>query len=136
MRAKHDAAAQRYRLQVRLSMIADVAHDRGDVSASVQVTDLRQAVDAVVIRDDEATTHAAAQAFAAFEPQVAALQDRMGVGRYSAPIFPKWLRLLMWASPVVLLLMTGLMWLTLRRRKRAIDAKSLEALERSGSTHG
>ncbi len=134
MRAKQDAAAQRYRLQVRLSMIAKVALERGDAAASIEVTNLRQAVDGVPIRDDEATTQAAAQALTALEPQVGALQDRMGVGRYSAPVFPKWLRLLMWASPVVLLLTSALIWLTLRKRKRAIDERSLEALDRAGST--
>ncbi|MEQ9500104.1 MAG: hypothetical protein RIT81_24730 [Deltaproteobacteria bacterium] len=134
-RAKQDAAAQRYRLQVRLSMVAKVALENGDAAASIEVTNLRQAVDAVRI-EDEGGTQAALQALAALEPKVSALQERLGVGRYSAPVFPKWLRFLVWASPVVAVLLTATVWITLRRRKRAIDARSLEALDRAGSSTG
>lgn len=133
LRAKQDAAAQRYRLQARLTLIAKVAKARGDAPASIEATGLRKAVDAVKVGEREVTTNAAVAALTAIAPQVDALQTRLGIGSYAAPLVPKWLRFLTWTAPLLLALLGGVIWFSLVRRKRVVDAAALARLDAEGA---
>lgn len=110
-------------------MIAKVARDRGDAASSIEATSLRATVDAVVVADDELTTGAAMAEIRGIEPKVGALQAKLGIERYAAPLVPKWARFLTWTIPAVTVLFGAVIWIQIRRRKRALSEADMAALE-------
>jgi hypothetical protein len=128
-RAKRDAEARRYRLQVRLSLVAQKA--RGDKAAAVltQAEALRRQVDAVAIPAAPEGLEAARGALDALEPQILALQRTAGVEEYGLPLFPKWLKFVSWTAPLVVLFGILAVILERRRRRSSPDAAAVATLE-------
>lgn len=129
-RAKRDAEARKYRLQVRLSLVQQqVARSGHAASLKGRAVALRAKVDAVTVADDEVDTQAALGALDALTPQVRALQAEAGIPEHGLSIFPRWLEFTLWTAPVILLFAGLATVFALRRRKREVDASKLAALD-------
>lgn len=131
VRAKRDAEAKRYRLQVRLSLVAKKARFDGATELVAEAKSLRGIVNAVQVGDDEVKTQAGQRRLAELEPMVLDIQAQAGVEEHGLPMFPKWLKFALWTSPVVFFLMILAAVVGLRSRKKEVDAEGLAALERS-----
>ena len=129
VRAKRDAEAAKYRLQVRLGLIAQKAHADKAADTLARAEALRRQVDGLALPDDVAGLTTAQAALTALEPQVLGLQRLAGVEEYGLPLFPKWLKFLSWTAPVVVLVGVLAFILERRRRRSSPDAAAIEALD-------
>ncbi len=132
VKAKRDAEAKRYRLQVRLSLAAKKARLDGARALGTKVQALRATVNAVEVGDDEVETQAGQRRLAELEPMVLNIQAEAGVEEHGLPMFPRWLEFTLWTSPVVILLAILAGVVGLRGRKKEVDAAGLAALEQAG----
>lgn len=130
--AKRAAEAQKYRLQVRLSLVRQRAERTTQAELRRRADALRAEVDAVEVRDDEIRTEAATRALGALTARVRALQGEAGIPEHGLPIFPRWLEFTLWTAPVVLLIAGLAGVFALRRRKAEVDSAKLAALDAAG----
>ena len=128
-KAKREVEAQRYRLQVRLGLIAKEAQRSGNKPDLAAAVALREALDAVKISSTEWVDGDASKAISALKPRIIALQSRMGMTDYGAPMLPKWVRFLVYTAPAVLGLMIVAFIIARRQRKQVIAKSSIEALD-------
>lgn len=128
-RAKKHAEALKYRLQVRLSLVAQQASRTDSAALKRRAQALRAEVDGVRVGEDEVRTEAAKTHLEGLAPKVRALQSEAGIPEHGLPIFPRWLEFTLWTSPVVLLFGALAGVFALRRRKHEVDAARLAALD-------
>lgn len=128
-KAKKDAAALRYRLGVRLGLVAQQARREDQPELLDRAKALRAEVDAVEIADDEASTRAAEKALLTLKPRVLDLQQAAGIPEYGLPIFPRWLEITLITAPVLLVLAVVGFVFNRRRKKKEVDEATLRKLE-------
>ena len=130
--ARKDAEGLRYRLGVQLAAIARAARAEGRPDVLEAARLLREQVEAVEVGDEATGPEAARAALEASRPRVRALEEALGIAAYGAPVMPKWIRLATWTVPLLLFMAAFLVIFERRRRKKAIDERALEALDRAG----
>jgi hypothetical protein len=129
--AKRDAEALRYRLIVRLALVAREAKGQGRTDIVEFAKTLRKEMEAIEIAADAASAEAAKKKLLAQVPKIEKLQAEIGLPEHGMVVYPKWLRFAAWTSPALLGL-GALAWIIERRsRKKGVTKEAVEQLDES-----
>lgn len=125
--ARKEAESYRYRYQVMLREIVATARRRGQTEIGRKAEAMLAAVKQVDVSADETATGDARERLMGFEPLIVELGVRVGLD-YGPPMgVPKWARLMLWTSPVLVLLVGFVALLERRRRMKALDDATVQA---------
>jgi hypothetical protein len=129
--ARKDAEALRYRMVVRLALVANEAKSqgRGDVVTAAQT--LRKELEGIEISNDNAGR--AAEQLKAQSSKIDQLALSIGLPDHGMVVYPKWLRFAAWTSPALVVL-GALAWIIERRsRKKVVTEAEIKQLEQTQS---